>query len=335
MGVKWEKTELSIANGETVVANTPIIISASRSTDIPAFYSDWLLNRLSAGYVAWINPFNNQKTYTSFEKARVIVFWTKNPSPLCCHLDRIETLGFHNYYFQYTLNDYEKEGLEPNVPPLKNRVETFKSLVNRIGEDRVIWRFDPLLLTKEITIKTLTERVQRIRDEVSGYTKKLVISFLDLDRYNKVQQNAARTGSDFREFTEEEMNEIAQEISRIAKEGGIKVATCAEKIDLEKYGIEHNRCIDDDLMIKCFSKDRELMDFLGVEISDDLFGGEGGRTIRNMKDAGQRETCGCIASKDIGRYSTCPHLCKYCYANGKVSEVLEFKRNHNPNSDLL
>ena len=140
--------------GERVEATAPVIISASRSTDIPAFYAKWFFNRLAKGYCAWYNPFNQQKMYISFSKCKVIVFWTKNPKPIIPYLHILDEMGIH-YYFQVTLNDYVNEGFEPNVPSVVQRVKTFKQLSDMVGKEKVIWRFDPLIVTPEITPRPL------------------------------------------------------------------------------------------------------------------------------------------------------------------------------------
>lgn len=137
------KIQLETDAGLFVDAQAPVIISASRATDIPAFYAKWFINRLKAGYVIWHNPFNQQPMYVSFKNCKVIVFWTKNPKPLIPLLHKIDQAGLH-YYFQFTLNDYMKERLEPNVPPLDARIKMFKELSNPIGKEKVIWRFDPI-----------------------------------------------------------------------------------------------------------------------------------------------------------------------------------------------
>ena len=129
----WEKEKLTLPDGNVVDASCPVIISASRATDIPAYFSTWFRNRLEAGYMRWTNPFNaNQVQYVSFSRTRVIVFWSKNPKPLLRYLPQIDEVGI-NYYFQFTLNDYEAEGLEPNVAPLSKRIEIFKRLSDKIN----------------------------------------------------------------------------------------------------------------------------------------------------------------------------------------------------------
>ena len=139
----WEKKAVTLPDGRVVTASCPIIVSASRATDIPAFFSKWFENRFRAGYMRWTNPFNaNQVDYISFCDTRVFVFWSKNPRPLIPFLSEIDAKGI-NFYLQFTVNDYERENLEPNVPPLSARIDTFRELVEKVGRKRVIWRFDP------------------------------------------------------------------------------------------------------------------------------------------------------------------------------------------------
>lgn len=132
----------------------PEIVSASRSTDIPAFYADWFFHRLKIGYSAWINPFNGVKSFVSYKNTRFIVFWSKNPHPLLKHLDYLKERNI-GCYIQYSLNDYEDEKLELKVPPIQFRIDTFKQLVDKLGVGRVIWCFDPLVLTDDISIDKL------------------------------------------------------------------------------------------------------------------------------------------------------------------------------------
>ena len=297
----------------------PVIVSASRSTDIPAFYADWFLERLRAGFSVWVNPFNQERYRVSFADTRMIVFWSKNPKPMLERLDEVETLGFKQYYFQFTLNDYVAEGLEPHVPPVAERIDTFRRLAKRIGEERVIWRFDPLLLSDSMTVDVLLEKIASIGHELQGATKKLVFSFADIQAYRKVSKNLS--GTNCREFSMEEKIEFANGLREVNRSLGLEIATCAEDIDLSEYSIKHNKCVDDDLMVRLFHDDAKLMDFIGAEY--DMI--DGWAIKKSKKDKGQRKACGCIVSKDIGMYNTCPHLCKYCYANSSDSIV---RRNY-------
>ena len=300
----------------------PVIVSASRSTDIPAFYSAWLIERMKDGYCNWVNPFNRELFRVSFEDTRMIVFWSKNPKPMMERLDELEALGFKNYYFQFTLNDYVREGLEPNVPKVEERLETFKALAERIGKERVIWRYDPLILSDDLTVDVLLERIARIGKELRGSTEKLVFSFADVQAYRKVVKNLG--GTTCREFTTAEKIEFAKGLCEINLDLGLEMATCAEDIDLSAYGIKHNKCVDDDLMMRLFNTDSKLMEFIGAEY--DMI--DGWSIKKSKKDKGQRKACGCVISKDIGMYNTCPHLCKYCYANASEEIVLRNYRKH-------
>lgn len=348
----WQHTNILI-DGLSVKAQAPIIVSASRSTDIPAFYADWFFDRLSMGYSAWYNPFNGAKSYVSYDKTRFIVFWSKNPRPLLNYLHVLKERNI-NCYIQYTLNDYEAEKLE-KVPSLNQRIESFKQLVDNLGKGAVVWRFDPMILTDDISIDRLLEKVRNIGDQLKGYTEKLVFSYADILLYKKVKANLEKNGISYHEWTVDQMDEFAAKLAQLNKDRGwnYRLATCGEKIDLNKYGIEHNRCIDADLITRIAWKDRVLMDFMKVKIKDapepSLFGGSslpagaimlpGNKYFVSVhkKDPGQREFCGCMAAKDIGEYNTCPHLCEYCYANTSKEVALANWRLHksNPFSETI
>jgi len=336
--MQWKKEKIIITDGIVVDAQAPIIISASRSTDIPTFYSDWFINRWEAGYLKWINPFNGKPLYVSFKNTRLVVFWTKNPRPMFKYLDYMDK-NIPNYYFQYSLNNYDAEGFEAKVASVDSRIKTFKELSDRLSKKRVVWRFDPLILTDTIDVNELLRRVKNIGDQLNSYTEKLVFSFVDIGIYRKVENNLKKENVNYIEWTPERMDEFAKGISEINKDWGLELGTCSEKIDLDKYGIVHNKCIDDDLAIDLFSHDKELMNFLGVEFEEPtLFETE--RKIakkRNLKDKGQREDCGCVMSKDIGQYNTCPHECNYCYANTSKEIAKKNYRLHlgNPDSETI
>ncbi|MDY4513177.1 MAG: DUF1848 domain-containing protein [Paludibacteraceae bacterium] len=345
-----DKIAITTQTGQTVEASAPVIISASRSTDIPAFYAKWFFNRLKKGYCAWYNPFNQKPTYVSFKNCKVVVFWTKNPKPILPYLHELDEKGIH-YYFQFTLNDYAKEGFEPNVPSVDERVETFKKLSEMIGKERVIWRFDPLIITPNITPRDLLTRIWHIGNKLKGYTNKLVFSFVDVKAYRKVQNNLVK---ETKLFTKEDVEnaeanhaqriEIVEGLRKIReawhKEGWqIEMATCAENIDLEAYGIEHNRCIDGELMKRIFAEDEELVYYLHtLKLPErDMFGNIPPipQKTRKVKDSGQRKLCGCMVSKDIGMYNTCRHFCVYCYANTSKECVLNNKEKHNDESESI
>jgi DNA repair photolyase len=334
----WSKEDLPRENGEIVSMQVPEIISASRSTDIPAFYADWFFHRLKVGYSAWTNPFNGVKSYVSYKNTRFIVFWSKNPNPIIPHLDYLKKRNIGSY-IQYTLNDYKDEKLELGVPPLNERIDTFKKLVDTLGEGHVIWRFDPLILTKDIDIDSLLSKIEHIGDQLKGYTEKMVFSFADILSYKKVKGNLEKNHIVYVDWTEPQMQEFAKKLSELNKKWGYTLATCGEKIDLKEFGIAHNHCIDYDLIVRFAHEDATLMKFIGATIkkrkynlfnepepipasaillSDDRY---------VIKDGGQRDFCGCMRSKDIGEYNTCIHLCEYCYANtNKATAIANHKQ---------
>lgn len=323
MPLKWDTRKIKSEQG-FVNGIAPVIISASRATDIPAFYSDWFMHRLRKGYVKWINRFSGKPMYVSFEGTRVIVFWTKNPEPMFRYLSELDRRNL-NYYFTFTLNDYVDEHLEPRLPSLDESIHTFQRLSDVIGREKVIWRFDPLIITNTITVDRLLEKISRIGEKLYHHTDKLVISFIDINRYRKVKHNLMKSGfTHCREFTMADITDLATGLQQINSRWGLDIRTCAEEIDLSHFGILHNKCIDDELMGKLFQKDRTLMNFLNHDSynkknhQSEEFG------MKNvLKDKGQRKHCGCIPSKDIGQYNTCMHLCLYCYANASQSIVEE------------
>lgn len=344
----WDKKKIPRENGELVDMQVPILVSASRSTDIPAFYADWFFHRLDvAGYSAWTNPFNGVRSYVSYQNTRFIVFWSKNPKPLSEYLPILERRGI-GCYIQYSLNDYEQEGLEKSVPPISQRIETFKQLVDQLGIGRIIWRFDPLVLTDKISIDALLAKIENIGSQLHGYTEKLVFSFADILSYRKVQSNLTKANISYLDWNDELMCEFAKKLANLNKKWGYELATCGEKIDLSQFGVKKNHCIDDNLIIRLAHEDKVLMDYLKVKIKPipqpDLFGiteqlpedaillpGNLYAVHGDNKDKGQRHFCGCIKSKDIGEYNTCIHGCEYCYANASKQVALNNYNTHREN----
>ena len=345
-----EKIVISTDSGDKVEATAPIILSASRSTDIPAFYAKWFFNRLAKGYCVWYNPFNQKPMYISFKNCRVVVFWTKNPEPIIPYLHELDKRGIH-YYFQVTLNDYVKEGFEPNVPSVAQRIETFKKLSTLIGKEKVIWRFDPLVVTKQLLPRELLKRIWNIGNQLKGFTDKLVFSFVDVKTYRKVQNNLVKETNCFSkedvesaEMNEQQLHEVIEGLVKIKKtwkaEGwDVSLATCGEEVSLEDYGIEHNRCIDGELMKLIFAEDEELVYYLYTLKwpERDVFGQLPPlpRKEKKVKDVGQRKVCGCMVSKDIGMYNTCRHFCVYCYANTSKECVLNNAAKHNDECESI
>lgn len=228
------------------------------------------------------------------------------------------------------------------------RIDTFKKLATRLGKKAVIWRFDPMLLMESLSLDGLLDKVERIGDQLKGYTEKMVFSYADIANYRKVKSNLDKSGICYREWTEGQMVEFAERLSELNKTNGwnYALATCGEKVELARYGIAHNRCIDADLIARLAWQDKTLMKHMGVEVKEITSHGlfddgllppgaiplPGNRYFisRHKKDPGQRLLCGCMASKDIGEYDTCPHLCEYCYANSsKPSALANWERHQN------
>ncbi len=285
-----------------------MILSVSRRTDIPAFYSRWFINRINEGFVMVRNPINPNlvsKISLSSEFIDCIVFWTKNAKPMIEYLDYIEKK--YMYYFQYTLNAYDSD-IEPNINNLKERIEVFKHLSSKIGKNRVIWRYDPIIITEKYTVEWHINMFKYLANNLKNHTSVCVFSFVDF--YDKILKNMNKVGS--KPLTRDTINLIASEFAKIAKENNITLKTCSEEIDLEKYEIEHSCCIDPKLM-------SQLLDC----------------NLKTKKDPNQRPICGCIESIDIGQYNTCLHGCLYCYANYSHESVLMNFEKHDESSPLL
>lgn len=284
-----------------------MILSASRRTDIPAFYSDWLYNRIRDGFVFVRNPMNIHhisKININPDIVDCIVFWTKNPKKM---LSRLNELDDYNYYFQFTINPYNQQ-LELNVPRKNNIIETFRELSEKIGSNRVIWRYDPILLSNDIDVVYHIKYFEEIAKRLSSFTNKCTISFID--NYKKTEKNLKGTNS--RELIDEEIITLSKELVKVASSYNIKIQTCAEKIDLEEIGIKHGKCIDNVI----------IENIVGYQ-------------LETKKDKNQRFECGCVESIDIGEYNTCLHNCLYCYANFNKEQVLLKRGKHNPSSPLL
>ena len=285
-----------------------MIISASRRTDIPTYYSDWLLKRFQAGCVYVRNPMNAHqvsKINLSPEVVDGIVFWTKNPTPM---LDKLDAFRDYMYYFQFTLNSYRTD-VEGSIPSKdKVIIPAFQRLSDKIGPDRVIWRYDPIFLSEDYSMDYHIRYFEKLAKRLSPYTRKCTISFLDYYSKTAKRMEPLAPGR----FTLEQQDAVAKAIAEIAHSYGLKVATCAEGIDLQQYGIEHARCIDGQLfeqLLQC--------------------------PLESKKDKNQRAECGCMESLDIGAYNTCGNGCLYCYANFSEKTVCTNRGKHNPDSPLL
>lgn len=285
-----------------------MIISASRRTDIPTYYSDWFFNRLKEQYVLVRNPNSiHQVSRIDLNPDLVdgIVFWTKNPIPM---MGRLSELNPYNYYFQFALNAYSTD-VEPNIPS-KNDVliPAFKDLSRKIGKDRVIWRYDPIFLNDKYTMEYHCTYFKKLVQFLGDYTEKCTVSFIDL--YNKTIRNTRTLN--IKEPTLEQKLELLYKFSITAEKAGIYIDTCSENLDTRGLNIPHASCID--------CKRFEKLGTLALAID---------------KDPYQRKECGCVASIDIGAYNSCLNGCLYCYANFNKTLVEKSFAKHNPLSPLI
>ena len=351
--MKERKNLILNDDGAEVEVLSPVILSVSRATDIPACYSNWFFKRLEKGYCRWRNPFAGTDSYVSFQNVRFIVFWSKNPAPIIPYLPVLKEKGI-GCYFQYTLNDYEAEGLEPNVPALEERIDTFRQLSRLLGKKSMVWRYDPMILTDKISIDDLILKVEIIGQMLHDYTDTLVFSFADIGSYRRVGANLSRGGVRYHEWTEDQMREFAGRIRELNDhmKWNLTLNTCAERLNLEEFHIGHSRCIDHERIAKIAWHDKVLMEHLGLKIENrvaNIFEDEdeipvgaieldtGHYAICNQrkKDTGQRRLCGCIPANDIGRYNSCPHGCLYCYANVTPESASQNAKNHKVDSDII
>jgi DNA repair photolyase len=296
-------------NGEVVEGIAPVIISASRSTDIPGCYGEWFINRLKKGYVVWKNPFSGQVQFISFKKTRCIVFWTKNPEPFLKYVKILQQMGLV-FLFQVTVNDYEDEHLEINIPSLKDRAQSVKELSTMIGKEKILWRFDPIILSDRISKEVILDKIRSVGEVLYPFVGRLTISFLS--SYKKVLRNLK--SFNIIEVSDENRKWIAAGINKINQDWNLPLCSCAEPLDLSIYGISHGSCVDPLLITKFFAKDPYLASYYRISREMDVFGKEIVR-FKALKDSGQRKNCYCSVSKDIGMYDTCSHGCLYCYAN--------------------
>ena len=296
----WPKITVEIG-GEEMEAIAPFIISASRATDIPAFYGAQFMEALRKGFLYWTNPFNHKKSLVSFKNTDLIVFWSKNPRPLFPYLNEIDDLGI-SYYFNFTLNDYEMEGFEPNLPKLQKRIDTFIELSEKIGREKMIWRFDPVIISRDQNVEIIIDRIEKIACQLEEYTNKLVFSFVDTS-YRKVQNKLVKQNIQLINWGDNVKCVFSKGLTQRLMAFNLEIASCAEKIDLTPYKIYPNKCIDNKLIKKVFSSNEKLVNFIS-ELE----------TKKKINDKGQRKHCQCMVSKDIGRYNTCGFSCVYCYA---------------------
>lgn len=285
-----------------------MILSVSRRTDIPNYYSEWFINRMKEGFLYVRNPMNIHqvsKIMLSPDIVDCIVFWTKNPKPM---LDKLDALKEYKYYFQFTLTGYGRD-VEKGLPHKKKEViPVFKELSKKIGSEKVIWRYDPIFFNENYTKEYHINAFSQIAEELEGYTHRCVISFVDFYAKNRKGMEELK----LQETKERQLVSFSGKLQEVALAKGIEVFSCAEKIDLSECGIKHGSCIDKNII--------EEITGCKIEIS---------------KDKNQREECGCVESVDVGSYNTCLNGCKYCYANFSEKAVCSNVKKCDVNSPLL
>lgn len=270
-----------------------MILSVSRRTDIPAFYADWFYNRIAEGFIL-IRDRNNAKNVTRYpltkDFVQAIVFWTKFGAPL---LPKIESLQGWQFYIQHTLTSYTQE-LERNIPPKKEVVKGFVDLSDKIGPDRMIWRYDPIILSNRFTVEYHKRWFEEIARKLAGKTHRCVVSVLD--QYPKNYAALQAVGAFAPAFLT--TKELLTHFVSVASSWGITVEACAEEADFRSVGVNPTKCIDDRILYKLVNSQ-----------------------ISSQKDRSQRAACGCVESFDIGANNTCPGGCVHCYAQNSKLEL--------------
>ena len=282
-----------------------MIVSASRRTDIPAFYMEWMLARLRAGFALVRNPMNPaqvRRVGLTPEEADCIVFWSKNPAPLLARIGELESFGIP-FGINFTLNAYRAD-FEPRLPPVETRLDTFRALAGRIGRRKMTWRYDPILFTPEYDETFHIDRFGRLAQALAGHTERCIVSFLDF--YARTVRNTA--GKSVCDPPPKDRNRLAAELARIGREYGIEVEACAES----------GLCLP-----------------AGACIGSSWVRAICGRGIDERKDPGQRPLCNCVRSADIGSVNCCPHGCLYCYANRTPGSARKNAAAYDPASPFL
>jgi hypothetical protein len=289
-----------------------MIISASRRTDIPAFYTPWFMNRLRSGWCRVPNPFNPlQVSEISLrpEDVDVIVFWTRNALPLLPHIEELQERGYR-FYFLVTLMDNPRE-IDPGCPPLNSALRTFQTLVDRVGPEKVIWRYDPIVCSSLTDPGFHRRAFGQIAGRLHGYTKRCIVSLMH--PYRKVERRLMSKGIALTTWEERNLGDLMRSLAKEAGERDMEILSCASAVDLERYGINRGKCVDDTYIREVF----------GIEVT-------------HRKDPSQRGACGCVVSKDIGMYDTCLFGCLYCYATNSFERArANYRRHDSAGSSLI
>ncbi len=282
-----------------------MILNTGLRTDIPGFFSEWFYNRIEDGFVYVRNPYAKNQIYSyrlDPELIDCIIFCTKNPKPMFENLEKIDKF---NQYWHITITPYEKE-IEPNIPPMNDVLESFKYLSKKLGKENVTLRYDPIFINEKYTLEKHIESFEYIINSLSDYTTEAIISFIDL--YEKTKRNFPKA----KEVTKDERLKIGKEFARIGNENNIRIKTCVEGTELDKFGIDSSGCMTKEVIERAINKNLNI-----------------------PKQKARNGECYCLLNNDIGEYNTCGHGCLYCYANSNKRLVKRNLKLHDPKSPIL
>lgn len=282
-----------------------MILNTGLRTDIPGFFSEWFYNRIDDGFVYVRSPYAKNQIYSyKLDPALIdcIIFCTKNPQPMFENLEKIDKF---NQYWHITITPYEKD-IEPNVPPVDDVLESFKYLSKKLGKENVTLRYDPIFINEKYTLEKHIESFEYMLNSLSGYTTEAIISFIDL--YEKTKRNFPKA----REVTKDERLKIGKEFAQIGNENNIRIKTCVEGTELDKFGIDSSGCMTKEVIERAINKNLNI-----------------------PKQKARNGECYCLLNNDIGEYNTCNHGCLYCYANSNKKLVKRNLKLHDPKSPIL
>ena len=283
-----------------------MIINVGGRTDIVNYYTPWLLNRLEEGYAYSRNPFARENVYKlslKSEDVDCLLFCSKNYKPILKHIGDIDEK--YNILCNYTITAYGKD-IEPKVPSINQSIKTLKRLSDIVGVNKILWRYDPILLTEKYTVEKHLETFEYMAEKISPLVYRCIFSFVDM--YKKVEENMP----EIIPFTDEDKVKLLKGIGEISKKYNLYTQTCATNESYERYGIHAAGCTT-----------REILEQAHNVV------------YKNVKGTGIRENCHCIPSRDIGAYNSCLSECKYCYANRKPDIPKKVIKMHDEKSPLL
>ena len=285
------------------------IISASRRTDIPAFYTAWFLRRINAGYCHWIHPYGGQVIQVSLrpEDCLGMVFWTRYPGALLPHVRDLAVRGYR-YYFQYTINDYPAP-LEVQNPNTRRAIDAFRRLADTASPEQVFWRYDPIILSEGTPRSYHLRKFEQLAQALEGATRRCYFSIVDL--YHKTQRNLREAGVAVWQPSPEERRTLVRDLRDLALPRGITLYSCCED-DLVGEGVEKAHCVDSEVFCRLWPE---------VKVQ--------------LPPKPTRAQCGCTESIDIGAYDTCVFGCAYCYATSNRPAALKRLREHDPADTVL